>query len=140
MGRVSQSSSLFDDGWRDDQSRDPKYRSVEERDACAVGVARRIYALAARRERRLGADLFSNPGWLMLLDLFVSESEGRRLSVTALCLGSRKPLATALRYVAVLCDAGLTKRSVDAVDARRSFVSLTDKGRRDLVALLLDDN
>lgn len=138
MGNVPQTSFPSDGDWRGYGTADRRCLGADERAAAAVSIARRIYALAARRERRFGPELFSNPAWLMLLDLFVSEAEGRRLSVTALCLGSRKPLATALRYVAVLCDAGLTTRSADAVDARRSFVSLTDKARRSLIDLLLE--
>ena len=65
----------------------------------------------------------------MLLDLYISDAESRRLSVSALCLGSQGPQTTALRYVPLFCEGGLARRVADPVDARRHFVELTEQGR-----------
>ncbi|RZL81730.1 MAG: MarR family transcriptional regulator [Sphingomonas sp.] len=101
-----------------------------------IDVARRLYAMRKVRDELLGEALFSEPAWNMLLDLFISEHERRRLSVSAVCIGARAPSATALRYLTMLQDAGLVERTRDERDARRSHVQLTALGQRRMVALL----
>lgn len=100
-------------------------RKVEPR---LLARARQAYALTTKRRQLLGDKLFFNPGWNMLLDLFISEGSGRRLSVTAACIGSQSANATALRYASLLVDAGLAKRLADTTDGRRSYILLTDAG------------
>ncbi|MCP8889130.1 winged helix DNA-binding protein [Sphingomonas faeni] len=101
-----------------------------------IDVARRLYALRKVRDELLGDALFSEPAWNMLLDLFISGYERRRLSVSAVCIGARAPSATALRYLTMLQDADLVERTRDERDARRSHVQLTALGQRRMVALL----
>jgi DNA-binding MarR family transcriptional regulator len=101
-----------------------------------VEVARRLYRLRKRRDSELGALLFSEPAWDILLDLFISDYDDRQLSVSAVCIGARAPSATALRYLTLLQDAGLVERIRDATDGRRSHVTLTGLGRRRMTNLL----
>ncbi len=101
-----------------------------------VQVAKRLYEVRQKRDAMLGEALFSEPAWDMLLDLFISDHEGRRLSVSAVCIGARSPSATALRYLAMLQDADLIVRTRDTSDGRRSHVGLTPLGRRRMVTLL----
>lgn len=103
----------------------------------ALSRARREYRLCAKRAALLGGMCF-DPAWNMMLDLMISEADGRRLSVSALCMGSRAPAATAIRYIGQMVDAGLVVRAPDLHDARRSFVDLTDDGRALLLDLLSD--
>ncbi len=105
-------------------------------DTMLVGAARRLYELRKVRDALLGDALFSEPAWDILLDLFISEHEQRRLSVSAVCIGARAPSATALRYLAMLQDADLVERIRDACDGRRSHVQLTPLGRLRMVNLL----
>ena len=104
--------------------------------AALVDVAKRLYALRKVRDDLLGAALFSEPAWDILLDLFISDHEDRRLSVSAVCIGARAPSATALRYLSMLQDAGLVERTRDERDARRSHVQMTPLGRRRMANLL----
>lgn len=106
-------------------------------DGRALDLARSLYALRGCREAELGVDLFGEPAWDMLLDLFISAGEHRRLSVSALCIGSRCAAATALRYLGLLECHGLVQRAPDATDARRSFVAMTPAGLRRMEQLLL---
>ncbi len=85
-----------------------------------------------QRNRVLGAALFADPAWDMLLDLAVNEADGRRVSVTSLCLASGVPPTTALRWLSMLVDAGLAERQSDPSDRRRAFISLTDASRQGL--------
>lgn len=94
-----------------------------------VALARALYAMRSGRFDLMPGELFGEPGWDMLLDLYVSEAEGRRLSVTSLCIGAFTSVATGLRYLGILEQAGLARRLPDHSDGRRFFVELTDAGR-----------
>lgn len=101
-----------------------------------VTIAKRAYEMRRQRDDMLGAALFSEPAWDMLLDLFISYHEGRQLSVSAVCIGARAPSATALRYLAILQEAGLVLRTRDQSDGRRSHIQLSAAGRQRMAELL----
>ena len=88
-------------------------------------------ARSAYRERRLrsqfftGSDLFGEPAWDLLLDLFINANEGKRVPVTSACIGAAVPTTTALRWLTILESRGLVEREADSRDARRIFVRLT---------------
>ena len=105
-------------------------------DPALVEVARRLYAMRKIRDDLLGTSLFSEPAWDILLDLFISDDDGLRLSVSAVCIGARAPSATALRYLTMMQDSGLVERTGDERDGRRSHVQLTTLGRRRMTGLL----
>ena len=88
---------------------------------------------AAIRSRRLRAqffagELFADPAWDMLLDLFAAELERRRVSVSSLCIAAAVPPTTALRWIGTLHDAGLFERHADPSDRRRAYIALSAKG------------
>src|SRR3546814_4636973 len=66
--------------------------------------------------------LFGEPAWDMLIDLFIHESEGKKVATSALCLASTAPPSTALRLVNKLCEAKLLVKIDDPDDGRRQFV------------------
>jgi len=89
---------------------------------------------AAIRSRRLRAqffagELFADPAWDMLLDLFAAELEQRRVSVSSLCIAAAVPPTTALRWIGTLHDAGLFERHADPADRRRAYIGLSAKGQ-----------
>ena len=84
------------------------------------------------RQRQLRAqffdgELFADPAWDMLLDLAAARAEHKRVSVTSLCIASGVPPTTALRWIALLTEAGLLQRVEDESDRRRAFIALTDR-------------
>lgn len=87
--------------------------------------------LAARKARLkfFESDLFFDPTWAMLLDLYRNDLTGAELSVSSLCIGSGVPSTTALRYLQLLEERGYVERVADKSDKRRTFVRLTNKGR-----------
>jgi hypothetical protein len=88
-----------------------------------------IYALRRKRATIFGnADLFSEPAWDILLDLFIAQGEGKDVSVSSACIGSAAPPTTGLRWLGVLTDEGLVLRENDAEDNRRVLVRLTPAG------------
>jgi hypothetical protein len=87
---------------------------------------------AVIRSRRLRAqffaqEMFADPAWDMLLDLFAAELEGRRVSVSSLCIAAAVPPTTALRWIGTLHDAGLFERHADPSDRRRAYIALSQK-------------
>ncbi|HEX8055731.1 MAG TPA: MarR family winged helix-turn-helix transcriptional regulator [Novosphingobium sp.] len=72
------------------------------------------------------------PGWDMLLDLYLGELLGRKTSVTSACIASGVPPTTALRYVNALCDAGRIERDRDENDARRCWLKLSAPVREEI--------
>lgn len=106
-------------------------------DPALGAAARMVYSLREQRGALLGEALFSEPAWDMLLDIFIAESDHRRLSVSAVCIGSRASSATALRYLKSLETSALVERIADPLDGRRTYVRLTDAGHEAMRALVL---
>lgn len=78
------------------------------------------------RERFFDAGLFADPAWDILLDLTAAWTEGRRVSVTSLCIAAAVPATTALRWIAQMTEMGILSRQQDEADRRRAFVGLSD--------------
>jgi len=110
---------------------------AEARDA-SVARAVEVYRSRRRRDAAFGADadLFGEPAWDILLDLLDADAHGRRISVTSASLASSVPATTGLRMIAILEERGLVVRTDDPLDRRRSYLSLTGKGRVAMQAAL----
>jgi hypothetical protein len=93
-------------------------------------LVRRIIRQRQLRARFLEGELFADPAWDMLLDLTAAHIEGKRVSVTSLCIAAAVPPTTALRWIGQLVEAGLFARVSDEVDKRRAFIALSDKAAR----------
>ncbi|MCX7283772.1 MAG: winged helix DNA-binding protein [Novosphingobium sp.] len=91
-------------------------------------MAREIYAVRRRRHKALPADLFGEPTWDILLDLYIAAREERRVPTTSACIGAHVPPTTALRWLRILETRGLVEREDDGRDGRRTFVRLTRHG------------
>lgn len=107
---------------------------VDEGGALASGTPglpdpRRVRAAIRKRQMRsrfFDCRLFADPAWDILLDLTAARAEGRRVSVTSLCIASGVPPTTALRWIGQMTEQGLLLREEDPVDRRRAYVGLTD--------------
>ena len=102
--------------------------TMERRQRLAVKLAREFYVGRRRRARYLSADLFGEPTWDILLDLYVAARERRRVPTTSACIGAHVPPTTALRWLRILEMRGLVEREEDGRDGRRTFVRLTVRG------------
>jgi DNA-binding MarR family transcriptional regulator len=78
-----------------------------------------------QRTRYFAADLFSDPAWDILLDLFQGELMQRRISVSSACIGAAVPPTTALRWIASMVKRRMLVRHADPIDGRRVFVELS---------------
>jgi hypothetical protein len=99
-------------------------------------LARCIYRSRRSRDRILPNELFGEPAWDLMLDLFASECEGRRISVTSACIAASVPPTTGLRWISVLITFGLVARDEDPADRRRAYIDLTPRGRSAMVEYL----
>lgn len=94
-----------------------------------VAVARRVYQSRRKREMIFnGYQIFGEPAWDILLDIFISSNSDKRESVSSVCIASGVPPTTALRWLNELERHGMIEREPDEKDRRRSFISLSQKG------------
>lgn len=99
-------------------------------------LSEKIYDIRRKREKLFGIELFSDPAWDILLDLYVSETRRKKIDVTSACIAAGVPASTGLRWIAILVQNGYVERREDPADARRSLVSLTPLARNKLETLL----
>jgi DNA-binding MarR family transcriptional regulator len=105
--------------------------------ADVLSIKSAIQARAARASH-FRADLFADPAWDMLLELYAAALTQRKLSVSRLGERSGVPMTTALRWINTLEKEGLIQRSLDRLDGRRVFLTLSDKGERAMSAYFGD--
>ena len=96
--------------------------------AVTVRFVRAMQAARRRREVLIGTDLFSDPAYDMLLELYALHLEQRRVSVSSLCDAAQIPGSTGVRWVAKFEKDGLVKRTEDRNDARRFWIELSPNG------------
>lgn len=89
-----------------------------------------LMTIRARADRLkfLPPELFADPAWDMLLDLYLADIMSRRVSVSSLCSASNVPATTALRWIGHLTKEGLIERMSDPCDGRRYFIALSKPG------------
>ena len=93
-------------------------------------LACRLYEARRARTRFLSVSMLGEPVWDMLLALYCFTARGKRISVSSLCFASGVPSTTALRWVGVMEERDLIKRSKDVRDGRRTYLVLTEQGTR----------
>jgi DNA-binding MarR family transcriptional regulator len=97
----------------------------------SVPVSARDVRLVIRqrrmRDEMFDAELFADPAWDMMLDLYAAKLERHRVAVTSLCMAAAVPATTALRWIKSLTDQGWFERHDDPHDGRRIFVALSDR-------------
>ena len=124
----------------DRQSRSKISHQLKEK---ALENAQKLWLLRRNREALFSASghslSFGEPIWDMLLDLYISESIGRKISISSLCLAAHVPQTTALRYLGEMIDARIVIRVDDPRDLRRSFVELSDDAFETLTRLLTQE-
>lgn len=102
--------------------------------AALLERAGQSYVNRRNRRRFFPAELFGEPAWDLLLDLFRARLEDRMITVTSACLGADVPVSTALRWIGVLEAQGLVERSRNVSDSRSTWVRLTDRATKAMAA------
>ncbi|KEO86732.1 hypothetical protein EH31_06605 [Erythrobacter longus] len=104
--------------------------SVVVPDHTEIAIAKKIISIQTDVSKILEiVSVPIRPALDVLLDLYISESKGRRVSVSDASIAANCPMTTGLRWVGALEDAKLVQRNSDANDQRRRFISLTPLGR-----------
>lgn len=101
-------------------------------DPCPIEEA---YKLRRKRAELFEAELFNDPAWDILLDLYVAERVRKNIPITSSCIASNVPASTGSRWIALLIQNGYIQQHDDPADARRSFISLTSAARAKLEIL-----
>jgi DNA-binding MarR family transcriptional regulator len=86
-------------------------------------TARALLRARSRRPELLGVDLFRDPAWDLLLDLYANGGE-EGMMISSLCHAACVPPTTALRYVHKLVEAGNLVCEDHPHDQRRTIVRL----------------
>lgn len=84
--------------------------------------------LRRNRDQFFDGELFADPAWDILLELYAARLGQQRVSVGSLCLGAAVPGTTALRWISMLEGKGLIERRADPMDGRRFYLSLSGTG------------
>jgi DNA-binding MarR family transcriptional regulator len=110
-----------------------RQRPDHEQGQTQPSPARAVRAVLLQRERRsryFEPNLFADPAWDMLLELYASYLEQQRITVGSLCTASKVPATTALRWIVVLEKHGLVDRHPDRLDARRVYLEPSSRAMR----------
>jgi DNA-binding MarR family transcriptional regulator len=96
------------------------------------------WLLMARRLREdvLGRELFSDPAWDILLDIYAAEGRGERIQISSLAPMSNVPSSTARRWAHKLEALGLLERDRDTRDQRLSYIRLSRYGHDRVVVFI----
>lgn len=86
---------------------------------------RHIINLRRNRNRFFEEELFADPAWDILLELYAAEIGQQRMTVSSVCTGACVPATTALRWANLLEKKQLIERRSDPRDGRRVFLSLS---------------
>ncbi len=78
------------------------------------------------RNKMISQDLFSDPCWDILMDVFSARLNDKNISVSAVATAGNMPHTTGLRYIDTLEKIGYIYRERDDWDGRRIFVKMTD--------------
>lgn len=101
-----------------------------------AAFARHLYKERRVRDQALGAALFHDPVWDVLLDLYAAAGEKVKVNVTSACAASGAPPTSALRYIKMMTKEGLLVRDECRHDARRVYLRLSDKATQRMSDLL----
>ena len=97
-----------------------------------VRYVRRRIRQRRMRDQHFASDLFADPAWDMLLDLYAAHYERRPVSVSSLCIAAAVPATTAVRRIKTLTHEAIFARVPDPHDGRRIHIYLSDDSRQRL--------
>ena len=94
-------------------------------------AAEKIYRNRRMRDSlfttNFGVNLFSDPAWDILLDIYINMNKNIGISVSNACLSSSAPNTTALRYITDMVNRGVIERTAHPNDRRVFLIHLSKK-------------
>ena len=103
---------------------------AESQSSTATGPTRIRQLIKARRARdnHFAPELFADPAWDILLELFVAYATQQPISVSGLAASAGVPATTALRWICKLEHEGWLARISDPLDGRRTWIEISPAG------------
>lgn len=92
--------------------------------------------ISRRRNQIFAHAALGNPAWDVLLELYVQEARGYRVSLDHLALSGELRAETVYASAEVLIEAGMVERTPDRFDARVAWLSLSPSGKRGISEFL----
>ena len=115
----------------------PLHVDPSHRRSLLLQAAQMRYDERRKRSAIFGhSELFGEPAWDILLDLYIAHAKGKEVSVSSACIGSAVPPTTGLRWLGILQATGLVVREHDSGDQRRVLVRLSHEGIEKMEAFL----
>lgn len=113
--------------------------SVDPSESALPGAQLAYWVLTARRLREevMGGELFSDPAWDILLDLYTALARGVRVKTSSVSTIAGVPPSTGRRWVSKLIDLGLVERAKELPDQRFTCLALSAKGRDIMEAFMI---
>lgn len=109
----------------------------EAADEAIMGrLVKEILRSRRRRDSIFEPELFGEPAWDILLELYAADCIDRKLSISSVCYVSGVPATTALRWIKKLEQDGWVQRVADPLDGRRHWMQLTEKSASAMRAYL----
>lgn len=103
----------------------------------AFATAQSIFEQRRLRARHFpDQEIFGEPAWDILLDLYIHQSRNEEISVKSASIGSGAPASTALRWLKVLEEMNLIVSAAHETDQRRRLVRLTPEGYESMTRYL----
>ncbi len=100
---------------------------VMDRDAKHnASTARRLLDIGRQAETMFDGPLLSNPGWDILLDLYIQRSEGKPISIISVCVAANAPTSTVLRYIQAMLDSGTIVKRPSLDDSESLLIDLSE--------------
>jgi hypothetical protein len=116
----------------------PLAPAAQQENGPKASTIRELIKLRRLRDQYFESDLFADPGWDILLDLFAAKLEGKSVSVSSLCIAAAVPPTTALRWITTMTEHGTLVRRQDPNDARRVFIELSAESEERLRSYFRD--
>ena len=108
-----------------------------EQDQLAA-IARSEFHNRRRRDSLIRYDLFAEPAWDMLLDLYIQHHRGQPVTIDRLCMAAATASTTALRWLGLLIEKELVIRSSSAGEEGIIRVALSERGIDEMERYLRD--
>lgn len=103
----------------------------------AIEAARRAYRERKSRTAFVGnKEIFGEPAWDMLLDLFIRQTDEEEVVVKSASLDANAPPTTEIRWIRALEKNGLVEIHVDTEDTGRHLIHLTPTGYEGMLRYL----
>jgi DNA-binding MarR family transcriptional regulator len=127
--------------WADQLAAGPQINRVladADRHELVLALATAARAITRLRVRIFPDVGFANPAWAIMLEIFIREANGLRVSLDQLTAEEDLPPLVVYRSLNLLIDKGLIERSEPKSDQQAVRLSLSLAGKRKMMELLLE--